>query len=175
VRKVNVLGSSGSGKTSFAAELAQRLGVPHFELDALHWGPNWAEPSPETFRATVQNVLESNPDGWVIDGSYEGKLGRMLVDAADTVVWLDLPVGVLMRRLWLRTLHRVRDRVELWNGNRENWVSAFWGRESLFVWTFRSYFRHRREWPDRFATHPRLVRQRTPREVRRRLDSVRPV
>lgn len=174
MRKVNVLGSSGSGKTSFGAELAQRLGVPHFELDALHWGPNWTPMDGAQFRATVRGVLEANPSGWVIDGSYEGKLGNLLVDAADTVVWLDLPLGVLMRRLWLRTLHRIRERVELWGGNRENWVSAFWGREALFVWTFRSHFRHRREWPARFATHPCLVRLRTPGEVRRWLDSVRP-
>jgi hypothetical protein len=47
---------------------------------------------------------------------------------------------------------------------RESLATAFWGRESLFVWAFRSHFRRRREWPDALSqwnvirlTHPREV------------------
>ena len=160
--RVAVRGASGSGKTTFAAELARRLRVPHIELDALHHGPNWSEPSPDEFCARVRAVMDANPHGWVIDGNYERKLGHLVTDAADTVVWLDLPLWMLLRRLWRRTSHRIRGDVELWSGNRETWRTAFWGRESLFVWTIRAFFRHRREWPRRFASHPGFVRLRTP-------------
>jgi adenylate kinase family enzyme len=165
-----VRGASGSGKTTFAAELAHRLGVPHIELDALHHGPNWAEPTAEEFRARVRQAMDAAPDGWVIDGNYDRKLGGLVTDAADTVLWLDLPLPLLLARLWRRTSRRIRGKVELWNGNRESWRTAFWGVDSLFAWTVRAYFRHRREWPRRFADHPGYVRVRTAREALAWLD-----
>ena len=171
--KIAVKGASGSGKTTFAGELAQRLGVPHVELDALHHGPNWSEPSAEEFRARVSEAMDAAVHGWVIDGNYERKLGRLVTDAADIVVWLDLPLRTLLIRLWRRTSQRINDNVELWNGNRETWRGAFWGTESLFLWTIRAYFRKRRGWPRRFGSHPGLVRPRTPEEARRWLDQQR--
>src|SRR3546814_4713935 len=39
--------------------------------------------------------------------------------AADTIVWLDLPRPLIMRRVAGRTLRRAITREELWNGNRE--------------------------------------------------------
>jgi adenylate kinase family enzyme len=158
--RINVRGNSGSGKTTLAASLAAQLGVPHIELDALHHGPNWAEPTPQEFRARVQAAMDSAPNGWVIDGNYEAKLGTLVTDVADTVAWLDVPLWLILLRLWRRTSYRIRHNVELWNGNRESWRTAIWGWESLFVWAVRSYFRHRRQWPARFARHPGYVRLR---------------
>src|SRR6188472_2575998 len=102
------MGGSCSGKTTLAAALAERLGVPHVELDALHHGPNWQEASAEDLRAKVEAAL-AGQDGWVTDGNYVGKLGTLLVDRADTIVWLDLPLPTLVRRMWSRTTGRIRD------------------------------------------------------------------
>jgi len=104
--------------------------------------------------------MDAAPDGWVIDGNYERKLGSLVTDAADTIAWLDVALPVILIRLWQRTSYRIRHKVELWNGNRESWSTAVWGWESLFVWAVRSYFRHRREWPRRFGSHPGFVRLR---------------
>jgi hypothetical protein len=79
LKRVNVKGISGSGKTTFALELARRLDLPYVELDALHHGPNWSEPTNEEFRARVLSAMEAAPDGWVIDGNYEGKLGETVL------------------------------------------------------------------------------------------------
>ena len=57
MRRVNVKGTSGSGKTTFGQELARRLGVPFVELDALHHGPDWAEPTNDEFRARVREAI----------------------------------------------------------------------------------------------------------------------
>jgi adenylate kinase family enzyme len=171
VRRVNVKGGSGSGKTTFGQELAERLGVPFVELDALHHGPNWAEPTNEEFRARVREAMAAAPDGWVMDGNYEAKLGDTLIGAADTIVWLDLPLGLKLRRVARRTRTRIRDDVELWNGNKEAWRTALWGRESLFAWLIRGHFRHRRHWPRRYGDDPRFVRLRSVAEVRRWLDA----
>lgn len=171
MRRVNVKGTSGSGKSTFGHELARRLGVPYVELDALHHGPDWAEPTPDEFRARVREAIEARPDGWVIDGNYERKLGDTVIGAADTIVWLDLPLRLKLRRLWRRTMHRIRGEVELWSGNRESWRGAFWGRESLFAWTLKSHLRDRRELPARFAGDPRLVRLRSVGEAREWLEA----
>jgi hypothetical protein len=147
--------------------------VPHVELDALHHGPNWTAPEPDEFRRRVESRLAG--DGWVVDGDYSSKLGDLVFERADTVVWLDQPLPLILWRLWPRTYRRIRRREELWNGNRESWRGAFWGRESLYAWTIRTHLHKRRTFPERFARHPHaeVVRLRSPREVERWLEDVR--
>jgi adenylate kinase family enzyme len=171
VKRVNVKGISGSGKSTFAVELARRLELPYIELDALHHGPNWSEPTAEEFRTQVRDAMDAAPDGWVIDGNYESKLGDTVLREADTIVWLDLPFRVKARWLWRRSAHRIRGRVELWHGNRESWRTALWGRDALFWWMVRGHFRHRRRWPSRFEGDERVVRLRSVGEARRWLDT----
>jgi len=168
--RVNVKGISGSGKSTFSRELADRLGVPYLEIDAIHHGPNWTEASAEELQARIRKFMASARDGWVIDGNYESKLGDLVLGAADKIVWLDPPLRVSLRRLWRRTVTRIRDQVELWSGNRESWRGGFWGRESLFAWTVRSWVRHRRKWPRKFAGDPRVVRLRSAKEALRWLE-----
>ena len=96
----------------------RQLGVPFHELDALHHGPNWTEATPEELRAKVEPLLAE--EAWVIDGAYMGKLGLLVVEAADTVVWVDLPMRIWLPRLLRRTVRRIHHREVLWNGNQES-------------------------------------------------------
>jgi adenylate kinase family enzyme len=170
VRQVVVIGSaSGNGKTTFARELATRLEAPFHELDALVHGPGWVETPDDVLRGQVEQILAG--DAWVIDGSYRGKLGTLVLDAADTIVWLDLPLVVWLPRLVRRTFRRIRRREELWNGNRETFRSAFWGRESLVIFALRSHVRRRRDYPAALAGY-RVTRLRTRAAVAEFLDSV---
>src|SRR5690349_13400054 len=86
MRRVAVFGASGNGKSTLSRALAERLAVPYVELDALHHGPNWAEPELEDFRRRVSEATAG--DGWVVDGNYEWKLGEIVTSRADTIVWL---------------------------------------------------------------------------------------
>ena len=163
--KVAVIASAGgNGKTTLGRELASRLHVPFVELDALVHGPGWVETSDEDLLAQVRPIVAS--DRWVIDGAYQHKLGDLVLDAADVVVWLDLPIRIWLPRLVRRTWRRIRSREQLWNGNRESLASAVWGRESLLVWAMRSHFRRRREWPKALAGR-RVIRLTTPSDVER--------
>jgi adenylate kinase family enzyme len=172
MRKVAVVASaSGNGKTTVGRELADRLGVRFVELDALVHGPNWTETPDEELRAQVEPIIVS--DGWVIDGTYQSKLGDLVMEGADVVVWLDLPMRVWMPRLVRRTWRRWRGHEQLWNDNRESLRGVIWGRESLFGWAISAHFRRRREWPEALRNYP-VVRLRTPAEVERFLADAKP-
>jgi adenylate kinase family enzyme len=167
VRRVSVAGISGSGKTTFARALAERLDVAYVELDALHHGPNWKEVSRDELRARVRAAIAAAPEGWVIDGNYRGKLDDIVLAQADTLVWLELPLRVSLGRLVTRTWRRWRTQEELWHGNRETIRNMVGPVEGLFAWTIRSYFRHKHDVPAAAAKNPhlRLIRLHTPRAV----------
>src|SRR5207237_2688712 len=114
-----------------------------------------------------QTVLAENPAGWVIDGNYERKLGDLVNNAADTIVWLDLPLPILVGRMVRRSVPRIISQKELWpgTGNREAWQQVFLDRNGLIPWAVRAYFRHQREWPRRFSNHPHFVRLRSQRDI----------
>jgi shikimate kinase len=156
VRRVTVAGVSGSGKTTFGRALAERLGVPYVELDALHHGPNWTETPTDEFRARVRAQIDAAPDGWVVDGNYRSKLEDLVLAQADTFVWLEPPLPVSLGRLARRTWRRWRRREELWHGNRELLRNMIGPREGLFAWTVRSYFHHKREIPPALARNAHL-------------------
>jgi adenylate kinase family enzyme len=163
VQKVNVRGPTGSGKTTTSRRLAQKLGVPHIELDALYHGPNWAEPTRDEFRARVEAALTSAQQGWVVDGSYDSKLDGLVLERADTLVFLDLPLHVCMRRIWRRTWRRIVRRENLWNDNRETFRNAFLSRKSLFLWLLKTH----RQYGDSLDRRPHLdvIHLRSPHEV----------
>jgi adenylate kinase family enzyme len=93
MRRVSVIGPSCSGKTTTARRLAGILGVPHIELDGLHYGPNWTEAPAELMQERVSEALDAAPGGWVVDGNYFGKVGPLVLDRADTIVWIDVPTS----------------------------------------------------------------------------------
>jgi adenylate kinase family enzyme len=166
--KVAIIASaSGNGKTTLGRELAGRLGVRFVELDALVHGPDWTETPDEQLRRIVEPILAS--EGWVIDGTYIRKLGTRVLDAADAIVWLDLPTRVWLPRLARRTLRRLRGVEPLWNGNRETLRGVLWGPYSLLVYALRCHFIRRRRWPADLAGYP-VVRLRRVAEVERWLD-----
>jgi adenylate kinase family enzyme len=171
-RRIVLKGTSGAGKTTLGNELARRLGVPFIELDAIHHGPNWSTDPVEVFREKVRDAMATAPNGWVIDGNYDTKLDDTVVAEADTIVWLDLPLPVKSLRVVRRTLRRIRNDEELWNGNKETWRNTFAARDSLLWYLVAAHRRHQREWPARFAADPRVVRLRSDDEVRRWLEGI---
>jgi adenylate kinase family enzyme len=170
MRRVNVVGTSGSGKTTYGAALARRLGVPHVELDALSWEANWVSVAPAVLRERVVRAVAA--DEWVVDGNYSAT--RDLVwGRADTVVWLDFPFALVMWRVIARTLRRSLRGDVLWSGNRES-VRLALSRDSIILWARTTFHRRRRDYPRLFREHPgvRFVRLRSPTQARRFLEAI---
>jgi adenylate kinase family enzyme len=173
VKRVAVITTaSGCGCTTFGKALAERLGVPYVELDALFWRPGWVESTSEELRAAVEPIVAT--DAWVIDGGYWGRLGDVVVKRSELVVWLDLRIATWLPRLLRRTMRRIVRREVLWNGNRETFRGAFLGRDALIPYMLRNYRRRRRVYPDRLSSYDH-VRLRSQREVEDFLRSVEPV
>jgi adenylate kinase family enzyme len=166
--RIAVVGNSGTGKSLLARRVARCLQVPYTELDSIFHQPGWTELDVTEFRRRV-GYLVAEPR-WVIDGNY--KQVRDLVWArADTVVWLDLPRRVVMRRITWRTVSRAITRQVLWNGNRERLRNLFsWQPErSMSRWSWTQHHEHRRRYAaameDRNYAHVTFQRLRKPSDV----------
>jgi adenylate kinase family enzyme len=147
-RHILVVGTTGSGKTTVAAALAQASALPHIELDALHWESGWREADTAVFQARLRESLAAAADGWVIDGNYLTKADEITSEAADTLVFLDLALPVVLIRLVRRTIRRSLTKQELWTGNRER-LRSLCTRDSLLVWAVRTHRRNRHRYGQR--------------------------
>src|ERR1700687_4971827 len=97
---------------------------------------SWAHSSGAPAGAGVEPPAPA--PAWVGAGTY-GAVRDLLWPRADTIVWLDSPLPLVLGRLAARTLRRGITREVLWSGNRENlWEHAMvWSKRSLFHWLAR--------------------------------------
>ena len=164
--RILVIGTSCTGKSTFARSLAAKTGLPLVELDALYWEPGWKPADPESFR---RRVLESTSgDGWIVVGNY-GTVRDALWSRATTVFWLNYGFALTFSRALRRTIRRALIREELWNGNRESIRRSFFSRESILWWVITTHRRRREEFTRLRASgdypHLRWVEFRRPRQV----------
>ena len=109
--RILVIGSPGSGKTTFSLELSKILGVGVTHLDRLFWRDNWVNVSNDEFDSQLSAVLES--DSWIIDGNYSRTLD-MRLERCDTVFFLDYPAAVSLSGYFCRLLkYRGRSRADM--------------------------------------------------------------
>ena len=175
-RRIAVIGTSGSGKTTFARRVAAAIDAPHFELDGSFHQPNWVPAEPDVFRARVSDAVAG--PAWVTDGNYTSFLRDIVWPAANTIVWLDYPFRIVIWRLFGRTMRRAATREVLWNGNRESLREHFFTKQSLFLWAKNTHWNHRREWIPHLESpamsHVRVVHLRSPKAAEawlRRLEA----
>lgn len=172
MKRVVVFGTTGSGKSWLADRLSRRFGLRMVELDALFWGRDW-QPAPlELFRYRVENEIRDGD--WIVVGVY-GQVRDLTWRAADTLIWLDLPLPLVMWRLFWRTVRRAFTREELWGtGNRETFANAFFSRQSILLYALRTHRRNRERFEIECAflgKDKTIVRLKSRREVEAFLKS----
>lgn len=166
MQRVVVFGTTGSGKSWLADRLGGRTGLRVVELDALFWGRDW-QPAPiELFRHRVER--ETAGDGWIVVGNY-GQVRDLTWRAADTLIWLDLPLVTVLSQLVPRTIKRAVTGEELWGtGNRESLRGAFLSRQSILLWALKTHAKNRQRFEIEcglLAKDKRVVRLRSRRAI----------
>ena len=150
--RVVVIGSSGSGKSTFARRLAGACDLKRIELDALNWGPDWTNRSadaPQDFERLVDEAIAA--PRWVTDGNYRAAMTRTLPKATH-LVWLDYSRALVMRRVIWRSLTRAIGGQELWpgTGNREDF-RRWLDKEHPIRWAWDTYARRQAQYEALFA------------------------
>jgi adenylate kinase family enzyme len=174
MERVIVIGTSCAGKTTLARRVAEAVGSPHIELDAIHWGPNWSETPTEEFRASVRHLVEGHR--WVVDGNY-GKVRDIVWPRATDAIWLNYSFPVVFGRALARTLRRIILREPLYNENRESFRNTFLSRDSILWWVVTTHRWRRRQYRELSAGEAfpgvRWTELRRPRDAERLVEALR--
>jgi adenylate kinase family enzyme len=167
MQRINIIGTSCAGKSTFANRLAMALNIPHVELDSLNWEPGWIEAPPEVFRDRILAAIAG--DRWVVDGNY--RTGRDIVwPIADTIVWLDYPLWLVLWRSIKRSLIRYVTRQPCCNGNQESLRRTF-SRNSIILWVLKTHGSRRKNFhqllPKLASPQAQIVVLKSPRAAER--------
>jgi adenylate kinase family enzyme len=167
MKRVLVLGNAGSGKTSFAETLADKLGLPCIHLDSHFWRPNWVPTPKEEWPSVVRRLIDQ--DEWVMDGNYSTTLEER-IQRADTAIYLRVsrPVAI-WRVIRRRIVHRGKVRLEMPEGCHEKIDIAF----LKWIWTHPKRAR-RSTFPilEKYSNSEKTVLYLGPREAQEFLDSM---
>lgn len=175
LNRINVVGTSGSGKTVFSRDLAKILGYPHIEMDKIFWGPNWYWPSDDEFFGNLRKSLGG--DRWVLDGNYTRTI-PIKWEKVDTVIWLDYSFPRTIFQALKRAIKRSISGEELWEGtgNRESLRKSFFSKDSIILWTLKTHGKVRKKYEsctmDEKLSHIRFVRLKNQDESKRFLDDL---
>lgn len=141
MKKVSVFGKPGSGKSTLSKQLAASTGIPLHPLDSIVYQPNGEFVDREIYDQQHREIL--NHDNWIIDGL--GPIASFFerLDAADTLIYIDLPYPV---SYWLVTKRLIKglfvkpegwpDGSSVWKGSIESYKTLkqcpkFWNNELL--------------------------------------------
>ncbi|HLI00337.1 MAG TPA: hypothetical protein VKV06_06090 [Acidimicrobiales bacterium] len=168
--RILIYGVTGSGKTTLAARLSQRTGLPWHSVDDLTWDAGWTEVPLEEQRRRIAAICAG--ERWILDTAYS-KWADIPLARTELIVALDYPRWVSLRRLIGRTGRRIVTGELACNGNVERLSNAL-SRHSIVAWHFRSFARKRdrmRAWETDPAMPP-VVRLTSPRATERWMASL---
>jgi len=171
MQKIVIFGLPGTGKTTLAARLARLLDLPCHDLDQVLFTSDGALPL-EEFRTRAAALTRTA--GWIVDGNY-AKLADVTWHRADTVIWLDYPLPLIVARVTRRNLRRLAGR-ESAPGGGFGWRRAFFSRKSVLANAIRKYLRNRGRYADQLAGIPQpgvqVLRFRTPAQAEHWLTAI---
>ena len=145
MKKINIVGSSGSGKTTFGRKLSKIINIEYYEIDSLFWKANWTKTENKEFRKKIEDI--TNLEEWILDGNYQ-KLNDLKLERADTVIWLNTSFIMTLIQSLKRAFVRITSKKELWEGtgNRETIKKTFFSKDSILLWMVSNFFKMRKRY-----------------------------
>src|SRR5437870_5427358 len=118
MKKIAIIGSPGSGKTTLADQPGKLLDIEVFHLDRYFWQSGWKE-MPRVDRIEILKDLVRK-EQWIIEGTYlsssEPRLNR-----ADIIIFLDIPFLLCLQRIIHRhNKYKGQSRPDLPDGCSDN-------------------------------------------------------
>ncbi|WP_258308184.1 adenylate kinase [Streptomyces sp. NWU339] len=147
VKKIALFGPPASGKTTIAKKLSDSLGLPHTDLDEILFTGDGTLPLDE-FRIEADRITRGA--SWVVEGNYS-KLADVVWHRAEVLVWLDLPLLLVVRRIVYRSLRQLAGLDTSAQARRLTWNRAFFGRRSLLRTAIRKYRNNRPRYAQQVA------------------------
>ena len=92
MKKVAVFGNAGGGKSTLAIKLAEATGLPLHVIDKMQFHPGGASVPPEDFKRAHDAIVSE--DRWIVDGYGGAETLWPRLNAADSLVFVDLPLHV---------------------------------------------------------------------------------
>ena len=168
--KINVVGISGSGKSTFAKKIADKICHPYIELDSIYWGSDW-KPNPN-FLIDLDSSLSTN-SSYVLDGNYASSDYLKWKDI-DLVIWLDYSFSLSFYRCLTRTIKRLVSKETLWGTNKEN-ISNILSKNSILYFMVTHYHKNKKKFENDMEIHSNIkfIRFKTPKEAEAFLQTIR--
>ncbi len=129
MRKVAVFGNAGGGKSALARQLAAVTRLPLFPIDVINYRAGSYAPgnavTPREYERFHANLLTQ--EQWIVDGfdSVEQTFKRFA--AADTLIYVDLPLATHFRWITKRLIKGLFRNPQGWPANAPVWRSTMSG------------------------------------------------
>lgn len=102
MQRVMILGQPGAGKSTLVRAMGGITGLPVFHIDHIHWKAGWVERSRPEKTALCHDIHVQ--DRWIFEGGHSLTWPERLA-RADTLIWLDYPASLRLRRVIVRSRH----------------------------------------------------------------------
>lgn len=145
MKRINIVGTSGSGKSTFGRQMAEILNYPYHEMDTLFWKADWQESDDQEFMDKVRQATASS--SWILDGNYNRTVPVKWAHA-DTVIWIDHSFARTLYQAVKRAFIRCLTKQELWpgTGNKETFRKSFFSKDSVVLWTIKTHGSNRKRY-----------------------------
>ncbi len=106
MNRIVVIGSIAAGKSTFARDLGRILHINVVHLDRIFWEPGWREKPRETRISLLEEIIRrKEKEQWIIEGTHLGSSEPRL-QAADTIIFLDIALLICLSRIFKRYFNR---------------------------------------------------------------------
>lgn len=109
--KIAIIGAPGTGKTTLANILSEKLNIKVTHIDGIHHLKNWKIRDKKERDRIILDIVKK--DKWIIDGTYKSTL-KERVENADLIIWLDFSTFAQLKGVILRYLkNRDKEKPEI--------------------------------------------------------------